>query len=694
MFVRLLPGSDQERRAVRDEIESHLSDRVHDLLVEGKTESQAFSLAIAELGDAAGVAANFRAIDRARLRRRLMNVGLIGFGGTTIVLSVAALTSSQQPNVPMVVFEPQKAEENREFSATPLTVDSNTTWGSFFQNAAKSGNLGLYVHWNQLGRLAGGGQVLPDSPVNLEIRNFTFDETLRLINENYNFGAEAGIDYRVQGGKLVVSTVEYFDKAETRLVTYDLSQVLDRMAQEQNNRMPVMFGQQVTMGQAPATREALMENVTHLISGLVHPEQWEDNGGDRAGIRSIGGKLFIEAPARLFPKIQWVLAQIEAGPQGAADAGPARDPLDRTGQRSSQLLPAWNLPADARPDSRVFQFANLEDTDARDALGELCNVSPGLRQCAVTRVMEIPAGEGNRRLMVSATSDQILTFAEFLAILDRPVPTSNLAPASTKTFPMSNVAADAAARVVNKAFDVSPYFAKAAQPRTLSIDSGTNSVLVSASSDQVEAIQRLLEIIDGAARPDDPASEPKRSLNPGGRPRTSTDPTQDPSRPLLSSMRSYPMARTDPSDARDVLSLAFNACPGLKQCAVDRIMAIDANTNTLVITATDDQLDVIETLLRFVDKPQVPAFARTPTTESIPLGSLAPGATLDLVNKLCTVAPDLQHSVVPRSIKLDDSQNALVITAGDDQIKKFRSFLSILTSVRPDPRISDAAAGR
>ena len=70
LLVKLLRLPARECEAIRDELESHLRERVRDLVVAGTTEDDAVRVAVGELGDAASLAARYREA-RAYPRRRL-----------------------------------------------------------------------------------------------------------------------------------------------------------------------------------------------------------------------------------------------------------------------------------------------------------------------------------------------------------------------------------------------------------------------------------------------------------------------------------------------------------------------------------------------------------------------------------------------------------------------------------------------
>lgn len=90
-MLRLPPA---ERGEVREELESHLRDRVRDLMLGGLDSEEAMARAVGELGDAADLAERFGAVRRDQRRRSVMNVLGLGVAAGAAVVSIAALVNS------------------------------------------------------------------------------------------------------------------------------------------------------------------------------------------------------------------------------------------------------------------------------------------------------------------------------------------------------------------------------------------------------------------------------------------------------------------------------------------------------------------------------------------------------------------------------------------------------------------------
>jgi hypothetical protein len=96
VFVGLLKVPERQAANIGEEIESHLRERVRDLMLTGASESEATRKAISELGEAADVAARYRALRTEPTRRFIMHASLFTAAGAALALSIAAITGGRQ----------------------------------------------------------------------------------------------------------------------------------------------------------------------------------------------------------------------------------------------------------------------------------------------------------------------------------------------------------------------------------------------------------------------------------------------------------------------------------------------------------------------------------------------------------------------------------------------------------------------
>jgi len=139
VLTGMLVMSETQRAQVRDELEDHLRSRVDDLLIIGKTESQAIQVAVAELGETAELAKLItHAHTRTHSRRKIMNASLIvvalagmSFGGFTFITGTnsPAATPNSSGAVPAIVIgdNNKQDEQSHEFNIENASVNEILT---------------------------------------------------------------------------------------------------------------------------------------------------------------------------------------------------------------------------------------------------------------------------------------------------------------------------------------------------------------------------------------------------------------------------------------------------------------------------------------------------------------------------------------------------------------------------------------
>lgn len=322
-----------QKRELRDELESHLRDRVNDLIVSGKDEASAVSAAIAELGDAAELAARYQRAHQGFFGRNAMHM-LIGLAaGSAVLLGSLAVRPTTPPGTG-TAFVASAPADPAELAALRLSVVHDTTWEAFFADVGARAKMPVVVSWHRLLALTNDGNFTPGDPVGRSFDQLNFAEALAFLNDSLNQGREDGIAYRVRDGRLFISSVEDFDEQEATLTTFSLTPLIESVRAAGIDPM--------------GARQYVEERVMRLVTGMVSPELWEETGGTRARCRVFEGKLFVHAPARLQERIRWVLSEAEsAAAEGARSAGMnGGGSWDRSGAEPARAtLPRNDAPA-------------------------------------------------------------------------------------------------------------------------------------------------------------------------------------------------------------------------------------------------------------------------------------------------------------------------------------------------------------
>jgi hypothetical protein len=120
-YLTLLSGllrlDGKQRAAIADELRSHLEDRLDELVGRGVSRDEAIKQALAEFGDAAGLAGQFGAISQSRKRRWLMRVTTFSMAAMILVAASLAIFwpgRNAAPGLAAVVAQAPKAAEVRD----------------------------------------------------------------------------------------------------------------------------------------------------------------------------------------------------------------------------------------------------------------------------------------------------------------------------------------------------------------------------------------------------------------------------------------------------------------------------------------------------------------------------------------------------------------------------------------------------
>lgn len=333
----------ERAEAIREELAEHLRERVRDLELEGLDEAAAASAAVRELGDAAAVARRFRNADKTPIRRRIMNLAVIGIAGAALVTSVVAISGESSPGEsPRALVEraitgmqdeqaqtgallhlqaaiveldeagpsgpagaggnglkagpaPVRGElpllsmmfARRETSGPPIAVEGlqgkDTRLDDVLKWVGAQAGATPVVRWMQMEAVGIGA----DETVTIQTGPTDLATMMTVLNEARGvFGAmdEGMIEYRMKDGVIEFAPRTFFDQREATVVWYDIERLLNAGIE--------------------------LEEVTDLITRFVEPDHWEENGGDLAFMQVVGGKMFVKAPPRMQEGVKWFIEQL------------------------------------------------------------------------------------------------------------------------------------------------------------------------------------------------------------------------------------------------------------------------------------------------------------------------------------------------------------------------------------------------
>lgn len=297
-----------EKRAIRDELDSHLRDRVRDLMLTGLHEANATREAIAELGDAAELAARYARASKSPARRRIaMNIGLFGMAGAALVTSFVAMSGGGEPSRPEISVY---AASGQQRQAVPIGRVSATgkPLEEVLREVALSTGKRLSVDWHSLAPL--GLETVTE--VTLDVTDGDLSQVFGAINTGSVRGEvpsgidrQGAIDYRIADGVLRVASAHAFDMQERVLVTIDLS--------------------------AAQLRGVAEDEIHSLVTTFIEPEGWVDNGGEVSAMSIVGTKLFVKAPPRVIEGVRWIVRECGIDSPAIDPSAQSRESENRDG---------------------------------------------------------------------------------------------------------------------------------------------------------------------------------------------------------------------------------------------------------------------------------------------------------------------------------------------------------------------------
>jgi hypothetical protein len=295
LLIRLTHLPQSRAKPIREELEEHLHERIRDLILDSHSPADAARLAIAELGDAAAVAARFRHSAHTATRRRIMNFVVASLALTGATLGIVAVTATPTASVPNVaVYSPEASPPAVDPSVAPVKFEDVALADVFGMLDETLAAQDFVIDWTSLVEAGLSNEV----PVTLVITRPTPLSTVlsRLQKQT------PGLDWRISADTVQIASRASFDREETVLATFDIANIITHVRNFEGK-----------------SYEDAVSAITGLIYHSVEAESWRENGGDSAQMRVLGGKLFIQAPLRFQQPIAWILNELKP-PHAAAGA--------------------------------------------------------------------------------------------------------------------------------------------------------------------------------------------------------------------------------------------------------------------------------------------------------------------------------------------------------------------------------------
>ncbi|MBN2474528.1 MAG: hypothetical protein JXB62_07960 [Pirellulales bacterium] len=293
LLSRLLRLRSAQREAVEDELRAHLEDRFAALTSRGIEPDRAISLALAEFGDAAALAAEFSAVSRIRRRRWMMRLSIVSMAASVLVAAVVAslwpdssgpladgVARAQQAEQPAAAEMPEmvrtaKTDANAE---TRQKLEKLAT-ADFIEyplvdvlaHLTEVAGVQVYVDHRSLDEVG----IQPDVPITMDLKDVPVEMLLRLILRQLD------LTYMLDHGVVVVTTPEEVEQSlEIRVYRVDgLVEASGPQAalEAATESADPYFGRDMRPGHGG--RPHGLDELISLITSTVVPESWEDVGG-------------------------------------------------------------------------------------------------------------------------------------------------------------------------------------------------------------------------------------------------------------------------------------------------------------------------------------------------------------------------------------------------------------------------------
>ena len=343
LLGRLLRLRAAQRTAIEEELRAHMEERFAALSSQGIEPEQAVSMALAEFGDAAALAAEFTAISRLQKRRWMMRF-TIGSIAATILLT--AVVVSMWPNGPGELADlaaqaqqvekpappgaekpaPPKAEKpapkrdanaqtqakleahaDAEFVDTPVT--------DVLDYVADVAKVQVYLDRRALEER---GVVANESLVTMNLKDVPAEMVLRLALRQY------GLAFMLENGVVIATTPEEVKQSlEIRVYSVgDLVQPPGQLAAAVFETGPRPYAGPPTyeLG-ARLGASSHVAGLIDLITSTVNPTSWNEAGG-AATIRDYRGALVITQTYQGHHKVEKLLEGLRGAIVPKLPAGP------------------------------------------------------------------------------------------------------------------------------------------------------------------------------------------------------------------------------------------------------------------------------------------------------------------------------------------------------------------------------------
>ncbi len=317
LLGRLLRLSPRQRDEISQELRDHLEQRLDELLELGHSRQAAVSIAVEELGDAGGLAANFVSITRQKRQRwamRFATFSIVGcFVATLLIFSLwpdqgrlplASRSAAQESSIPTAIshgdsVEARTARTRDRLEQTIVDLDiQELPLGDLLNQWRDQYEIEFY--------LADSSDLKSETPVTIQLRQVRLSMAIELLMGEHNS------QYIVRDGLILMASVDQMAEWGLEIRVYNCRDLVDNttsMFEYGSDPIATPGGEpgatdkEPTSGKGPSKADQLVS----LIKSVVSMEQWEEVG---PSIVVFDGLLVVNSAPAVHQQIEQLIAQL------------------------------------------------------------------------------------------------------------------------------------------------------------------------------------------------------------------------------------------------------------------------------------------------------------------------------------------------------------------------------------------------
>ncbi|HMC10535.1 MAG TPA: permease prefix domain 1-containing protein, partial [Pirellulaceae bacterium] len=316
----------RQRGAIAEELRSHLEDRLDELMARGISRDEAVKQALAEFGDAAGLAGQFVAISWNRKRRWLMRLTTFSVAATLLLAASLVIFWPGRNAAPGLAKVEAQARDQRDPFAPPPPPENDGAKKAK-PTSRKSAGMVIEEKLNQTTtldvvemplkdvveylqethqfpivlklKMLDGASISPDTPITKSLRGIRLATALDLILDDLE------LTYYITEVLVITTPADAQSRTEVRI--YDCRDII---AMPMPGRIPSAEGTAPKPSGSTAVHDRRAEQLMNIITTNVDQPSWS-NASDKfpgnGSLSEFNGLIVITQTAQTHRKIEHVL---------------------------------------------------------------------------------------------------------------------------------------------------------------------------------------------------------------------------------------------------------------------------------------------------------------------------------------------------------------------------------------------------